>query len=74
MLGEQIPELKEKIIGQRVLDVEGPTMETSVSVSGNFKGTSASETLTFGGRPASNRPVPGPPTILLSQLFQKESV
>ena len=38
MLGEQIAELKGKIIGQRVLDVEGPTIETSVSVSGSIKG------------------------------------
>jgi hypothetical protein len=34
MLGEKIAEYKGKIIGQRVLDVEGPTMETSVSASG----------------------------------------
>lgn len=30
MLGDQIAELKGKLTGQRVLDVEGPTMETSV--------------------------------------------
>ena len=29
MLGDQIAELKGKLTGQRVLDVEGPTMETS---------------------------------------------
>jgi hypothetical protein len=51
MLGEQIAELKGKIIGQRVLDVEGPTIETSVSVSGSIKGTQVKETLTFEGRP-----------------------
>jgi hypothetical protein len=51
MLGEQILELKRKIIGQRVLDVEGPTIETSVSVSGSIKGTQVKETLTFEGRP-----------------------
>ena len=51
MLGEQILELKRKIIGQRVLDVEGPTIETSVSVSGSVKGTQVKETLTFEGRP-----------------------
>jgi hypothetical protein len=28
MLGEQYGELKGKITGQRVLDVEGPTIET----------------------------------------------
>jgi hypothetical protein len=51
MLGEQIAELKGKIIGQRVLDVEGPTIEISVSVSGIIKGTQVKETLTFEGRP-----------------------
>jgi hypothetical protein len=51
MLGEQIAELKGKIIGQRVLDVEDPTIETSVSVSGIIKGTQVKETLTFEGRP-----------------------
>ena len=52
MLGEQILELNGKIIGQRVLDVEGPTIETSVSVSGSIKGTQVKETLTFVGRPS----------------------
>jgi hypothetical protein len=33
MLGDQIAELKGKLTGQRVLDVEGPTMETSVVIS-----------------------------------------
>ena len=51
MLGEQILELKGKIIGQRVLDVEGPTIETSVSVSGSIKGTQVKEILTFEARP-----------------------
>jgi hypothetical protein len=51
MLGEQIAESKGKIIGQRVLDVEGPTIETSVSVSGSMKGTQVKETLTFEGKP-----------------------
>ena len=51
MLGEQILELKGKIIGQRVLDVEDPTIETSVSVSGSIKGTQVKEILTFEGRP-----------------------
>jgi hypothetical protein len=37
MLGDQIAELKGKITGQRVLDVEGPTMETSVSIYGSFR-------------------------------------
>jgi hypothetical protein len=38
MLGEQYAELKGKATGQRVLDIEGPTMETSVSISGTTKG------------------------------------
>ena len=40
MLGDQIAELKGKITGQRVLDVEGPTMETSVLIEGSFSNTS----------------------------------
>jgi len=51
MLGEQIAELKGKVTGQRVLDVEGPSIETSVSVSGNLMGAQVKETLTFIGRP-----------------------
>ncbi len=51
MLGEQIQELKGKVIGQRVVDVEPPTMETSVSSSGSIKGTQVTEILTFVGRP-----------------------
>lgn len=51
MIGEQIGELKGKITGQRILDVEGPTAETSVSASGSLKGVQIRETLTFVGRP-----------------------
>jgi hypothetical protein len=47
MLGEQYGELKGKVIGQRVLDVEGPTIETSVSASGTVKGMSVQEMITF---------------------------
>jgi hypothetical protein len=53
MLGEQIAELKGKMMGQRVLDSEGPTMETSISTRGNVKGTQVNETLTFVARPTS---------------------
>jgi hypothetical protein len=53
MLGEQIAKLKGKIIGQRVLDVEGPTMETTVAINGTYKGTQVNETLTFVGSPIS---------------------
>jgi hypothetical protein len=51
MLGEQIAELKGKVTNQRVLDVEGHSIETSVSVSGSLKGAQVKETLTFIGRP-----------------------
>jgi hypothetical protein len=51
MLGEQVAELKGKVTSQRVLDVEGPSIETSVSVSGSLKGAQIKETLTFIGRP-----------------------
>jgi hypothetical protein len=47
MLGEFIGELKGKITGQRVLSVEGPKMETSVSASGNLRGAQVTETLTY---------------------------
>ncbi|MGC2425435.1 MAG: hypothetical protein WA421_00240 [Nitrososphaeraceae archaeon] len=40
MLGEQVSEFNGKITNQRVLDVEGPTMETSVAASGNLMGLS----------------------------------
>jgi hypothetical protein len=43
--------LKGKATGQQVLDVEGPTIETSVSVSESIKGTQVKEILTFVGRP-----------------------
>lgn len=51
MLGEQIAEFKGKVTGQRVLEVEGPTMETSLSFTGSIRGTPAKETVTFVGRP-----------------------
>src|SRR5262245_3837071 len=51
MLGEQIAELKGKTTGQRVLDADGPTIETAASVSGNFRGTDVTEILTFVGTP-----------------------
>lgn len=51
MLGEQLAELKGKVTSQRVLEVEGPSIETSVSVNGSLKGVQIKETLTFIGRP-----------------------
>ena len=53
MSGDQIAELKGKIMAQRVLDAQGPTMETSVSASGSIKGTQVTETLTFMAKPTS---------------------
>jgi hypothetical protein len=53
MLGEQIAELKGKIIGQRVLDAEGPTMETNVSAKGSVKGTQVDVSLTYVASPTS---------------------
>jgi hypothetical protein len=53
MLGEQIAELRGKIVSQRVLDVEGPTMETSVSIEGTFKGTQVKQHVTYVAKPVS---------------------
>jgi hypothetical protein len=57
MLGEQYAELKGNITGQRVLDIEGPTIETSVSVSGTMKGTQVQEMITFIGTPTAENGV-----------------
>jgi hypothetical protein len=54
MLGESIGEMKGKISSQRVLDVDGPTMETNVSASGSLKGVQVNETLTYVASPSSN--------------------
>ncbi|HYY50124.1 MAG TPA: hypothetical protein VE643_04565 [Nitrososphaeraceae archaeon] len=51
MLGEQIEDLRGKITGQRVVDIEPITMETTVSSSGNIKGIQVTQILTFVGRP-----------------------
>jgi hypothetical protein len=53
MLGEQIGELKGKIVGQRVVDSEGPRMETTLSSTGSIRGTNVKETVTFVGTPIS---------------------
>ena len=50
MLGEQIGELKGKMMGQRVLHAEGATIETSVSARGSIKGIQVIETLTYVAR------------------------
>lgn len=53
MLGDQIAELKGKITGQRILDVEGPTMETTVSIEGSFMGTQVKQHMTYISKPLS---------------------
>jgi hypothetical protein len=57
MLGEQYAELKGKITGQRVLDVEGPIIETSVSTTGTVKGAQVQEMITLIGTPTTERGV-----------------
>ena len=54
MLGEQFGELKGKITGQRVLDAEGPAIETNVSATGNLAGSQVRVTLTYMGKSVSN--------------------
>lgn len=54
MLGEQFGEVKGKITGQRVLDLAGPSIETSITASGSLKGVQIKETLTFIGRPTNS--------------------
>lgn len=56
MLGEQYLELSGKITGQRVLDVEGPTIETSVATKGTIRGIQVQE-ITFVGRPTAEKEV-----------------
>jgi hypothetical protein len=57
MLGEQIEELKGKIMGQRVVDVEPLTIETTVSASGTIRGTQVTKMLTFVGSPTTSEGV-----------------
>jgi hypothetical protein len=57
MLGEQYLELGGKITGQRVLDVEGPTIETSVATKGTIRGVHVQEIITFIGRPTAEKGV-----------------
>jgi len=53
MLGEQITDLKGKVISRRVLDAQGPTMEISISAKGSAKGIQVNESLTYVARPSS---------------------
>jgi hypothetical protein len=56
-LGEQYAALKGKVTGQRILDSEGPNIETSVSVSGTMKGVQVEEMITFNGTPTADKGV-----------------
>ncbi len=47
VLGELIEEESGKITGQRVLDVEGPKMETSFKMNGKFGGVEGSDIGTY---------------------------
>ena len=53
MLGDLISEEKGKITTQRVLDVEGgiPTIETSFSATGNYRGVETTATITYWASP-----------------------
>jgi nitrous oxide reductase accessory protein NosL len=44
-----------KVMGLRVLDVEGPSSESSLTASGSIKGAQVMETLTFVARPTNTR-------------------
>jgi hypothetical protein len=57
MLGEQYAELVGKITSQRVLDVEGPIIETSVAIRGTMKGKQVQEMITFTGIPTKEKGV-----------------
>jgi hypothetical protein len=47
MLGELIGEMQGKVSSQRVIDVKGPTMETSIMASGSLKDIQVTEALTY---------------------------
>ena len=59
MLGELIGETTGKMTGQRVIDLEGPTIETNVSSIGTLKGVAVTETLTFVSGPTSKGVIHG---------------
>lgn len=59
MLGELIGETTGKMSGQRVIDLEGPTVETNVSSMGTLKGVQVTETLTFVSGPTSKGVIHG---------------
>jgi len=59
MLGELIGETTGKTSGQRVIDLEGPTVETNVSSMGTLNGVQVTETLTFVSGPTSKGVIHG---------------
>lgn len=54
MLGDQIGEAKGKITSQRILDVEGPKIEYSLSVEGRMKEIDITHMATFWTIPRGN--------------------
>ena len=54
MLGEQIAEVKGKLTGQRVLNVEGPKIEYSFSANGKMKDVDINHMATFWTIPRGN--------------------
>jgi hypothetical protein len=46
-LGELIAEERGKITGQRVIDVEGPKIEASMTMEGRYRGTETTEIATY---------------------------
>ena len=49
--------LKGKVTGQRILDSEGPSIETSVSVSGTMKGVQVEEMITRTVKPTADKSI-----------------
>jgi hypothetical protein len=47
VLGDLIVEDRGKITGQRVLDAEGPKIETSMTMQGNYRGAETTEMATY---------------------------
>jgi hypothetical protein len=54
MLGDKIGEVKGKIMGERILDVEGPKIEYSFSANGRMKGVDITHLATFWTIPRGN--------------------
>ena len=52
MLGELIYEQRGKISGFRVLDTEGPTIETTISGTGIINGVEVTDIVTYWSRPS----------------------